>query len=99
MRAVAGRLGVEAMSLYHHVPSKQAMIDGLVDLLVQVAALPTGHTTAEEWIRAAGGWSRHRQSRRVGLSSQGGGQQFGRPGRARLAAAHRGGPSRPTEAA
>lgn len=53
MRGVAARLGVEAMSLYHHVPSKRAMLDGLVDLLVQVAALPTGDITAEEWIRGA----------------------------------------------
>jgi AcrR family transcriptional regulator len=51
MRAVAAKLGVEAMSLYHHVPSKKAMLDGLVDLVVQVAALPTGEVSAEEWIR------------------------------------------------
>jgi len=51
MRSVAARLNVEAMSLYHHVPSKKAMLNGLVDLLVQVAALPTGEVTAEQWIR------------------------------------------------
>ena len=51
MRNVAARLNVEAMSLYHHVPSKKAMLDGLVDLLVQVADLPSGEVTAEEWIR------------------------------------------------
>lgn len=51
MRSVAGRLGVEAMSLYNHVPNKKAMLDGLVDLLVQVAALPTGELTVEQWIR------------------------------------------------
>ncbi len=33
MRAVAGRLGVEAMSLYHHVPSKDALLDAMVDLV------------------------------------------------------------------
>jgi AcrR family transcriptional regulator len=53
MRSVAARLDVEAMSLYHHVPSKKAMLNGLVDLLVQVAALPSGQVTAEEWIRGA----------------------------------------------
>jgi AcrR family transcriptional regulator len=53
MRSVAARLNVEAMSLYHHVPSKKAMLNGLVDLLVQVAALPSGQVTAEEWIRGA----------------------------------------------
>lgn len=31
MRAVARALGVEAMSLYHHVASKDAMLDGMVD--------------------------------------------------------------------
>lgn len=51
MRNVAARLNVEAMSLYHHVPSKKAMLNGLVDLLVQVAELPTGEVTAEQWIR------------------------------------------------
>ena len=51
MRSVAGRLDVEAMSLYHHVPSKKAMLNGLVDLLIQVAAMPAGEVTAEEWIR------------------------------------------------
>src|SRR3954452_3774312 len=51
MRSVAAKLGVEAMSLYHHVPSKKAMLDGLVDLIIQVADLPTGDVTAEQWIR------------------------------------------------
>ena len=51
MRNVAARLNVEAMSLYHHVPSKKAMVSGLIDLLIQVADLPTGEVTVEEWIR------------------------------------------------
>lgn len=34
MRRVAASLGVEAMSLYHHVPSKAALLDGLVDVVV-----------------------------------------------------------------
>lgn len=51
MRSVAAQLGVEAMSLYHHVPNKKAMMDGLVDLLVQVAELPSGELTVEQWIR------------------------------------------------
>jgi AcrR family transcriptional regulator len=33
MRALGARLGVEAMSIYHHLPSKQAVIDGIVDLV------------------------------------------------------------------
>ena len=31
MRALAAKLGVEAMSLYHHLPGKDGLLDGLVD--------------------------------------------------------------------
>ena len=31
MRGLAARLGVQAMSLYHHVPGKEALLDGMVD--------------------------------------------------------------------
>jgi AcrR family transcriptional regulator len=34
MRNLAGRLGVEAMSLYYHVANKEALLDGVVDTLV-----------------------------------------------------------------
>ncbi len=34
MRGLAGRLGVEAMSLYHHVPGKAALLDAMVDHVV-----------------------------------------------------------------
>jgi AcrR family transcriptional regulator len=33
MRKLAEELGVEAMSLYHHVPNKDAILDGMVDLV------------------------------------------------------------------
>ena len=33
MRRLAEELGVEAMSLYHHVPNKEALLDGVVDLV------------------------------------------------------------------
>ena len=33
MRRLAEALGVEAMSLYHHVPNKDAILDGMVDLV------------------------------------------------------------------
>lgn len=33
MRALAQALKVEAMSLYHHVPGKEALLDGMVDLV------------------------------------------------------------------
>ncbi len=34
MRRVASELDVEAMSLYHHVPSKEDLLDGLADVLI-----------------------------------------------------------------
>lgn len=34
MRNLAQRLGVEAMSLYHHVANKEALLDGVVDTIV-----------------------------------------------------------------
>lgn len=33
MRAVAAKLGVEAMSLYHHVKGKADLVDGMVDVV------------------------------------------------------------------
>jgi AcrR family transcriptional regulator len=35
MRKLAKELGVEAMSLYNHVPNKEAILDGLVDLVFE----------------------------------------------------------------
>ncbi|RNL61981.1 TetR family transcriptional regulator [Nocardioides marmoriginsengisoli] len=40
MRAVARALGVEAMSLYHHVANKDAMLDGMVDEVFAAFHLP-----------------------------------------------------------
>jgi AcrR family transcriptional regulator len=37
MRRLGAELGVEAMSLYHHVPSKAALLDGLVELMLEEA--------------------------------------------------------------
>ncbi len=34
MRRLAGVLGVEAMSLYHHLPGKDALLDGLVESVI-----------------------------------------------------------------
>ena len=49
MRALGARLGVEAMSIYHHLPSKQAVIDGIVDLVWAEVTL-TGET--RDWRKA-----------------------------------------------
>jgi AcrR family transcriptional regulator len=40
MRRLAKQLGVEAMSLYHHVAGKQALLDGMVDLVFGEIELP-----------------------------------------------------------
>jgi len=40
MRRLAQELGVEAMSLYHHVANKEAILDGMVDLVFAEIELP-----------------------------------------------------------
>ncbi|MFT4228581.1 TetR/AcrR family transcriptional regulator [Micropruina sp.] len=40
MRNVGAELGVEAMSLYHHVANKAALLDGLADWVFEQFALP-----------------------------------------------------------
>lgn len=40
MRKLAERLGVKAMSLYHHVASKDEVLDGIVDAVFGEIALP-----------------------------------------------------------
>lgn len=40
MRSLARELRVEAMSLYHHVASKDAILDGMVDLVFDEIELP-----------------------------------------------------------
>lgn len=40
MRAVAARLGVEAMSLYNHVAGREGMLDGMVDAVFAEITLP-----------------------------------------------------------
>ncbi len=59
MRSLAGQLGVEAMSLYHHVPGKEALLDGMVDLVYGEIELPaadgqwrTGLRRRSESVRA-----------------------------------------------
>jgi AcrR family transcriptional regulator len=38
MRALGAELGVEAMTLYHYVPNKEALVDGLVERVFTAAA-------------------------------------------------------------
>jgi AcrR family transcriptional regulator len=42
MRRLAQELGVEAMSLYHHVANKDAILDGIVDVVFSEIELPPG---------------------------------------------------------
>jgi AcrR family transcriptional regulator len=42
MRKLAQELGVEAMSLYHHVANKDDILDGLVDVVFAEIDLPSG---------------------------------------------------------
>lgn len=42
MRKLAQKLGVEAMSLYHHVADKEAILDGMVEAVFAEIALPEG---------------------------------------------------------
>ncbi|ASR35578.1 AcrR family transcriptional regulator [Prauserella marina] len=49
MRAIAARLGVEAMSLYNHVSGREDMLDGMVDAVFAEIDLPA---PAEEWKQA-----------------------------------------------
>lgn len=49
MRHLAAELDCEAMSLYHHVPGKEALLGALVDaVLAEIAAASTA-ITAPEW--------------------------------------------------
>jgi AcrR family transcriptional regulator len=42
MRRLAQELGVEAMSLYHHVAGKDDILDGMIDVVFGEIDLPTG---------------------------------------------------------
>ena len=54
MRRLAEALGVEAMSLYHHVPNKEGVLDGIVEVIVgemldAVSHLDTARAEAD-WV-------------------------------------------------
>jgi AcrR family transcriptional regulator len=55
MRKLAQELGVEAMSLYHHVAGKDAILDGIVDVVFAEIELPSGE----------GGWKAAMRRRAV----------------------------------
>lgn len=56
MRGLADALGVEAMSLYYHVTNKEALLDGIAEMVVEeildeVSDLPSA-TGSEDWKQA-----------------------------------------------
>ena len=51
MRRIGQRLGVEAMSLYNHIPNKDAVLDAMVDLLVGQIELPPDDASWRDAIR------------------------------------------------
>src|SRR3954451_18235833 len=48
MRRLGQALGVEAMSLYNHVAGKEALLDGMIDLVFGEIELPAG----DDWKKA-----------------------------------------------
>jgi AcrR family transcriptional regulator len=51
MRKLGAELGVEAMSLYNHVPNKSALLDGMVEVLLGELEIPPRTRDWEERIR------------------------------------------------
>ena len=52
MRRLAAVLGVEAMSLYYHLPAKEALLDGVVETVLNeigAAVAEVGDTPAGDW--------------------------------------------------
>ncbi|MGH3144170.1 MAG: TetR/AcrR family transcriptional regulator C-terminal domain-containing protein [Rubrobacter sp.] len=61
MRRLGAELGVEAMSLYNHVPNKDALLDGMVEVLLEELEVPPEGEDWEARIREA-----YRRFRRLG---------------------------------
>ncbi len=51
MRHLAQSLGVEAMSLYHHVANKEALLDGVVEMLILEVEREVGGFTVQPGVR------------------------------------------------
>jgi AcrR family transcriptional regulator len=55
MRRVASRLGVEAMSLYYHLPGKDGLLDGLVERLAAAILTESANAIDDDGVRE-GDW-------------------------------------------
>lgn len=53
MRKLGAELGVEAMSLYNHVPNKGALLDGMVEVLLGELEIPSEDEGWERRVRGA----------------------------------------------
>ena len=51
LRRIAARMKVHVTSLYNHVPTKDAVLDGVVERLIAEAELPTTSATWQDWVR------------------------------------------------
>src|SRR5919112_3249419 len=51
MQKLGSELGVEAMSLYNHVPNKDALLDGMVEVLLGELEVPPEDDSWDERIR------------------------------------------------
>jgi AcrR family transcriptional regulator len=51
MRKLGAALGVEAMSLYNHVPSKQELLDGIHERILTTLERPTQARTWQSFVR------------------------------------------------
>jgi AcrR family transcriptional regulator len=49
MRRLAADLGVEAMSLYYHLPAKEALLDGVVETVVAEIDAAVGRVGSGDW--------------------------------------------------
>jgi AcrR family transcriptional regulator len=52
LRRIAAELGVHVTSLYNHVPTRDAVTDGIIERLIEEAKLPTSPVPWEEWVRS-----------------------------------------------
>jgi AcrR family transcriptional regulator len=78
MRRLARELGVEAMSLYNHVASKDEILDGMVEVITDEADLPPDGTEWKAAIRRSAistrdMFVRHPWASGLWMSRQGGG--------------------------
>lgn len=51
LRGIAGDLGVHVTSLYNHVPTREAITDGIIEVLLDEADLPLTAVGWETWVR------------------------------------------------